>query len=106
MTARWNVLFIAAAAILINSTASIAQTKEQCAGLANLLLPLITSISPTGEYKEFTGINWNIVIPHTSGSFRTAAENVKRAQDNFLNATVQYRRSLEDVAREAQLCAR
>jgi hypothetical protein len=98
-----RIMLIATVAILINSAAS-AQTKDQCATVSVALLPMLSAISPME--KGVANINWNQITSVSAGEFRNSAEAAKQAQIVFLTAARQYRIALEDVAHQAQLCAR
>jgi len=95
-------LMLVAAAVLISS-AALAQTKDQCGTVASVLVPVISYIVPLEE--RVTSINWDLVIPNSSGRFRSSAEVVKQAQINFITATRRYRIALEAMAHETVLCA-
>jgi hypothetical protein len=95
-------LMLVAAAVLISS-AALAQTKDQCGTVASVLAPVISYIVPLEE--RVTSINWDLVIPNSSGRFRSSAEVVKQAQINFITATRRYRIALEAMAHETLLCA-
>lgn len=95
-------LMLIAAAVLIGS-AALAQTKDQCGTVASVLVPVISYIVPLEE--RVTSINWDLVIPNSSGRFRSSAEGVKQAQINFITATRRYRIALEEMAHETLLCA-
>jgi hypothetical protein len=75
---------LVAAAVLISS-AALAQTKDQCGTVASVLAPVISYIVPLEE--RVTSINWDLVIPNSSGRFKSSAEVVKQAQINFITAT-------------------
>ena len=95
-------LMLVAAAVLISS-AALAQTKDQCGAVASVLAPVISYIEPLEE--GVTSLNWDLVIPNSSGRFRSSAEVVKQAQINFITATRRYRIALEAMAHETVLCA-
>src|SRR5262245_46725701 len=97
-----SVLMLVAAAVLISS-AALAQTKDQCGTVASVLVPVISYIVPLEE--GVTSINWDLVIPNSSGRFKSSAEVVKQAQINFIAATRRYRIALEAMAHETLLCA-
>jgi len=87
------------------SSAALAQTKDQCGGLSLALSPMITAIAPVE--KNINSIDWDLVIRNVSGlQFKKSAETAKLAQVNFISAMRQYRIAIEDVIRDAQLCAR
>jgi hypothetical protein len=95
-------LMLIAAAVLISS-AALAQTKDQCGAVAIVLIPMISYIVPLEE--RVTSINWDLVIPNSSGRFRSSAEVAKQAQINFITATRRYRIALEDMANVTLRCA-
>jgi hypothetical protein len=106
MNARWNVLFIAAAAILISNSGASAQTKDQCADVTRALIPLQTTIDQAGEKMAQLPKIFDVISSNVSGNFKNAAEEAKAAQANFVASIVRFRIAIEDVTREAQLCAR
>jgi hypothetical protein len=106
MIARSNVLFIVAAAILISPSAAPAQTKDQCAELMRAVLPFQMTIDKGGEQMAKMSKMFEVISARVTGNLKNAADEATAAQANFVASIVRFRIAIEDVVREAQLCAR
>jgi hypothetical protein len=79
-------------------------TKDQCLILAKSMPAAGTSLIALEQ--AISRIDWDQIIPHVSGQFRTSSELSKRTQQELLLALQKYRAALEDVSYQSQLCAR
>lgn len=97
---------VAAMLIALSPVPAAAQqlTKDQCGLIAKGMQPMAASMADID--KLLMAIDWSLVVRQSSGSIRASSEVARQTQAEFIVALKKYRNAIQDVAYQAQICAR